>query len=256
MFKNKKPYFKRGNILKRQMLENLRDYPREFIDIFFEDYSEGIIAGADITVKDEFICINKGLIKFREKIYVLDETEKIKYFSSNEDVIIKLKFLEEKDVGDFIVYDSEVYIDKENNQLAQDEFELGRFKLREGAKLRSNYTEFTDFSTKYNTVNIINVKYSAIGNYTISPLITEEFSNILKKTKLDNNLDTLFLMQALNSKIISRELIVYYLTQRLNLNKKNYSNLEIYNYLKLIVKRLKGKESIKRGMKNNKMIVD
>ena len=63
MFTNKFPHFKKGNILKKEMLENLRDYPRDFINFYFADYSDGIVSGSDLFIEGDQICINQGLIK-------------------------------------------------------------------------------------------------------------------------------------------------------------------------------------------------
>lgn len=44
------PKFEKGRILKTEMLENLRDYPRSFLDIRYQDFSDGIITGMNVTV--------------------------------------------------------------------------------------------------------------------------------------------------------------------------------------------------------------
>ncbi len=35
MFKNVYPLFERKRLLKKEMLENIRDFPRDIVDIFF-----------------------------------------------------------------------------------------------------------------------------------------------------------------------------------------------------------------------------
>ncbi len=46
------------------MLENLRDFPRDVLDIFCEDMSDGIVCGFIPTVNKEIITISKGIIKY------------------------------------------------------------------------------------------------------------------------------------------------------------------------------------------------
>ena len=52
MFKNVYPLFERKRLLKKEMLENIRDFPRDIVDIFFFFFSDGILAGCDIKVKE------------------------------------------------------------------------------------------------------------------------------------------------------------------------------------------------------------
>jgi hypothetical protein len=92
LFANVFPNFHKGRILKKEMLENLRDYPRNFIDIYFKDFSKGIISGVDLVVGEKNITVSKGIIKFRSKIYMLEEEIKLLYCSTNKEVVIKVKF--------------------------------------------------------------------------------------------------------------------------------------------------------------------
>ena len=53
------------------MLENLRDFPRDVLDIFCEDMSDGIVCGFTPTVNQEIITISKGIIKYHCVVYVM-----------------------------------------------------------------------------------------------------------------------------------------------------------------------------------------
>ena len=237
------------------MLDELRDYPRNFLDIYFQEYSDGIISGGEIEIEDNLICINPGIIKFNNLIYVLNQVEKIEYTSTDEQVVfLKIRFLESEDTGDSKLYNSEIFID-EDGEFGTNELELARFKLRKGARLRTAYNAFSDFATEYNTVNIINVKYSGLKEHTINPMIIDEFTKVIM-AKSEETLDINFAMTALNAGIVNRRLIKYYLNNRLRLDKEEYSNIEIYNHLKRIIKRLEGGELNKRRRRSRKMIVD
>ena len=48
MFKNIYPLFERKRLLKKEMLENLRDYPRNIFQILYQSYSDGILSGCNI----------------------------------------------------------------------------------------------------------------------------------------------------------------------------------------------------------------
>lgn len=257
MFTNKFPYFKKGNILKKEMLQNLRDYPRNFLKLYYDGYSEGIISGSDIFIEDDYICINSGIIKFKEAIYIMEDNYKINYSNTNKEIVIKLKCFGLEETADFKEYKSKIFLD-DNIKLAADEFELGRFKLREGAKLRANYNNFLDFDTEYNTINIINVKYSNYDNYTLHPLIIKEFANQILKKADDSYLDLAFSMECLNSRAIDRGLMISYISKKLEIVEEEYTNFEIYTYMKRIIKSLADSRENKRSVpkRRSKIIVD
>lgn len=237
LFANIIPRFSKGRILKKEMLENLRDYPRNFFDIFYGDYSDGIICGADICISESTIIVKKGIVKHERFIYMLDNEFELPYYHTNKEAVIKIRFDEEESDGDYKRRNSKVLID-DNIELAKNELELGRFKLREGAILRSDYTDFYDFSTEYNTVNIINVEYAGIKKSTLSPRILDYFAKILLKSNLDNMFDIVFAMQCINENTVERDLILYYISNRLEKDYKDYSNMEIYKHLTSIVKEI------------------
>jgi len=238
LFANLFPNFGTGRILKKEMLECLRDYPRDFFDVYFKDYSNGIIAGADAVVGENIITIERGIVKHNGRIYILEKDYELPYNYTNSEALIKIKFLDENVKGDFIQYSTNIFIDS-SAALGSDELELGRFKLREGAILRSDYTDFFDLTTEYNTINIVNVEYSALDKSTLKPFILKYFSRILLECNSENINDILFAMQCLNTGSIEREVLIYYISKRWGIEIKEYTNMEIYKYLCHIVKEVK-----------------
>lgn len=234
VFTNQFPYFKRGNILKQEMLENLRDYPRDFLDLYFQDYSEGIISGVDLAASNNTIEVGSGIIKFADRIYLLADEVELDYEDENKELMIKVEFLEPEETGDFRVCDSEVRL-AEEIELADNELELGRFKLRQGADLRDNYDNFADFATEYNTVNIINVQYSHLKKPTLHPMITDSFAQRLWEQAEVEQLDLMFAAACLNSRAVNRSLIVNYLQKKLRVDQEEYTNQELYQYLKRVI---------------------
>lgn len=230
MFSDLHPEFNRGRILKREMLENLRDYPRNFVDIWFNNYSNGIISGTGVLVKDNHLTVTKGIIKHAGRIYMLDRDHNIPYSNTGREVLLKVKFLDMASNNDFKCYHTEILID-EDTGIKKNELELGRFKLKEGAKLRSDYRGFADLSTEYNTVNIINVEYSGIGKSTVSPLVLGYFSAEILKSGSANPYDIAFAMQCMSQGTVNRELILHYISNRLKSEYREYTNLQIYKNL-------------------------
>lgn len=56
------------------------------------------------------------------------------------------------------------------------EIELCRFKLKEGAALRTNYKDFYDMQTEYDTLNLADATWSSAGGNTLSKEITDFFA--------------------------------------------------------------------------------
>jgi len=257
LFANIIPKFGKGRILKKEMLESMRDYPRDFDEIYYKDYSNGIISGADICVCESTIIVNKGIIKHEGIIYMLDSEFEIPYYHTNKEVLIKIRFDGESSNNDFKIFNSKMLID-DNTEVAKNEIELGRFKLREGAILRSEYKDFYDFSTEYNTINIINVEYVGVKKSTINPRILNYFANTIMKSNPENMMDRIFIFECLKGRLIEREAILYYISSRLGIEYKDYSNLQIYNYLTSIVRECEGgrKKAVDMPNKPMRIIVD
>lgn len=231
MFENNYPLFTPGRILKTKMLTELRDYPREFINIKYRDYSDGIIAGCDIEVTDNFLIIKKGIIKHGETIYIMTEDKPLRYENNNKLTLVKLRFLSETRDNDFIKYSTEAYLD-ENETIKEDEMELCRFKLRSGAVLRGRYVSFNDFSTEFDTVNIINVPFAGTLGKTLNPKLTKAFGRGLLKCNSKDNFDISFAYLCIQEKdAIEKEIILDYLKSKLNFADRDYSNEEIYYFL-------------------------
>jgi hypothetical protein len=221
------------------MLENLRDFPREFSDILFQNFSDGVLAGVELVVDQNTITITRGIIKHRKKIYLLKEDHSIAYSQTNKEMLIKVRFSPEIETGDFYLNQSLIVLD-ENPVAAGTELELGRFKLQEGAQLRSDYVDFYDFGTEFNTINIIHLPFAGRRESTMNPLVTQYFAKVLLANLTENPLDISFAMQCLNRERVERDLIIFYLSGRLGIPYRQYSNGEIYKYLTLIIRETDG----------------
>jgi hypothetical protein len=237
VFENQLPNFGKGRILKTEMLENLRDFPRKFWRIALQHYSNGIITGADLIVDENTITVKPGIIKYGEQIYLLENTYATPYYHTNREMAIKVIFLDTVVDSDFTSYRTKILIDELANR-GPGELELGRFKLREGAQLRSDYTDFLDFTTEYNTINIVHTEYAGIHKSTLNPLVMQYFGQLLLKSTSENPYDVSFAMQCLNQERVERDLITLYLVHRLGIPIKDYSNRDLYKYLTSIVHEL------------------
>ena len=73
MFEVKHPYFKKNRILKIEMLELLRDFPKDVLHVYLEDCSDGIIQGLKPIVKENMISFSKGVVKHHKDMGLVNE---------------------------------------------------------------------------------------------------------------------------------------------------------------------------------------
>ncbi|BDU50621.1 hypothetical protein [Haliovirga abyssi] len=252
----KYPEFKKGRILKKEMLEELRDYPREMFEIYFSDYSDGIIVGFEIKVKDEELIISPGILKINKGILYLKKEEKISYEKTNKEMQIKLVLEEKTEDKDYGYLNGEVVIEelkeksKNKDEIKErdenkNEIELGRYKLREGALLRDSYENLMDYSVEYNMLNIINVKYSTISGNSLKKEILDKFGDVLVR-KGEQSIDISFGMNILNGKEVSRKAINVYLERKLKKKIDELENIDIYNHLLKISKNIGKEERVEK----------
>lgn len=156
------------------MFEEFRNFFREFFNVQFKGYFDGIILGCDIEILDNYIKILKGIIKYEGIIYFLKEDSKIEYICNNKFMVLKVKFLFEMQDSDFRINLIEIYL-SENLNSEVNEFEICRFKLRIGVKFRINYIDFIDLNMEYDIVNIIYVFYLVYGKSSLNFEILRRF---------------------------------------------------------------------------------
>lgn len=245
MIINKIPIFESGSILTKEVLESLRNYPINYLNINYLSYSDGIIDGLDMEVEEQTIFVKKGIIKFNEEILFFNDFE-IYVPEDDGDYNIKLQISNKfKDKG-FNQFNVEVILD-DFSEVGEDEFELGRFKLREGAFLYTRENKFDDFNIEFNLLNLTATKYSSRGsnNPMLKPSIVKLFAKeALKKINLEAY-DFVFINSALNHQL-STDGIVSYINYKLNLDMEYCDVESIYHYLLKVMKML-GKDANRRN---------
>lgn len=257
MLEIKYPFFKKDRILKIGMLENLRDFPRDVLDIFCKELSDGIVKGFNITVDKDIITISKGIVKYHGLLYVVSESVTIPYAETEKDVMIKLCFHDDVYSQDdkTTLIDINLY---EDMNLLPNEIELGRFRLKKGAYLRSEYQDLYDFVTEYNTINIVHVKYAGQKQYTLNKMILHYFANAMLCCSLQDAIDFSFCMLCLNSQIIERTVIQHYIAYKTQYTTQTMSNAEIHKQLVNILEQTKTKNKTihKKRNTSSRIIMD
>jgi len=235
MFKNTYPIFEQKRLLRIEMLRNLRDFPRDLFQIFYQEYHNGILRGADLTVTDDGLIISPGLLYWNKIPYVMGETVTIAYEATGKTAYLKVRFLEELQGSEKKEYFTQIYInDTPPDPLV--EIELCRFKLQKGARLRSQYTDFYDYDTEFDTVNRIYAPFASPYQSTVWPEILKAFAKTLMEYSGDHPWDGSFCLSCLRlEKGMNYEELKGYLNKRLPDKRTHYSNHEIYIALRRIL---------------------
>ena len=282
MIENKYPIFGHGQVISKQALDLLRDNPVELTELLYLDRKDGIISGFNLVTDAESkqVTVTKGIVKCGGKIFWMNEDYKFDMPEIENRYILKLNLFSDFQKRKFYVRSADfsleilnngenVEIKNENdvetgfdlyNQLEINyenventgrkkigEIEITRFITRVGAELRNDYNSFKDLRRDFNLLELINTKYSSKHELgTLHPKILELFGKeASKKTNLDI-FDVNFYVNCLNGSI-ERDVIVAYINLKLEMEQKNYSNEELYQYLVKILDNLgKDREIIQK----------
>lgn len=241
MFKNIYPLFERKRVLKKEMLENLRDYPRDMFTFMFQEYANGILTGCRIEARMEKLVIHPGIVYHSGIPYFLDEPYSIPYHPTGTVQYLKIHFSDRTEGPGQEEHLTKVILDEE---AAEDgcEMELVRFKLQEGAKLRDQHVDFFDHSTEFDTLQLIHAPYASPEQSSIAPQILKAYAAALMVYPLQNPWDCAFCLEAMKGRILPYEEICTYLNARMREPKAGYTNMEIYDSLRRLVLEVSGKE--------------
>jgi len=234
----KYPQLERLHVLRTETLVSMRDRAFETLPLYLENFGDGIVSGCrPVTTKDS-ITLGAGIILYNKFLYLIQEPMSVDYSPTDELAIMKMIFAPEILTENFIQRGIKIELTNDL-ELADNEIELCRFKLKKGAILRTNYTDFFDRATEFDTINSINVPYAAPNGTTISPDITTHFAEVASNFELEPE-DFAFCLQALSGKIISAEQIAFYIERRLKINLSDKKNQTLYEHLCLILHDIQG----------------
>ena len=169
------PAFERGRIMKKELLWALRDYACSALQIKYLKYANGILSGCGIHPEGSTLRIAPGMIKCADFIFLITGEETVSYTPTGEYTSLKFRLKEKENLPDYTRYLTEFVLD-ESLERNSNEVELCRFKLKEGAVLRTEYKDFYDIQTEYDTVNLANATWSCAGQNTLSKDITDYFA--------------------------------------------------------------------------------
>lgn len=230
MFKSIFPQFIHKATLKKKMLDELRDYPRVISEMLIRDYGDGVIKGTDITWENEVLTIGEGLLVHHGQIYRMEEDFKLDCPCVDRLTFLKIRFITTNMEMGLTGGVGEIYFD--DCPPETDEIELGRFRLQEGARLRTEYENVEDYQTEFDTLNRIHMPWLCPGGMSLWPRLILDYGTELLDTGTEQPLDVAFAMQALGSEgQVSKRLLLSYLERKTGKRMKEGDNGKIYKGL-------------------------
>ena len=170
------PAFERGRIMKKELLWALRDYSYAALQIKYRDHADGIITGCRVRPEGGMLRIAPGMIKCADFIFLVTGEERVPYAPTGEYSSLRFCLREREELPDYTRYRTEFVLDGQLER-GKNEIELCRFRLKAGAELRTEYKDFYDIQTEYDTVNLADATWSSAGQNTLSKEVTDYFAH-------------------------------------------------------------------------------
>lgn len=230
MFQYLSPQFIHKTTLKKQMLDELRDYPRIISQMFMAEQGNGVIRGTKTTWDNGRLSIAPGLLCYNGNIYRMEKEYHLPCFAVDRLTYLKVRFMtgnrEEGVLGSI----GEIYYDEYPTE--QEEIELGRFRLQEGARLRTEYESVEDYQTEFDTLNRIHMPWICPGGISLWPKLLLDYGNELLQTGTKEMADIAFAMQLVGGQgEVARELLLSYIYITLGEAIEEVDNAELYKRL-------------------------
>ena len=109
MFCYETPQFKKKRLLRAEMLEQLRDYPRDYLEIMYAGYSDGVLCGCGLVWNEDRITVEPGMILHKNKLYFMKDPLHLECPAEDRIRYVKVQFLtlvyeNERTIGNTRVY--------------------------------------------------------------------------------------------------------------------------------------------------------
>lgn len=186
-----RPSFKRGSILKQNMLESLRDYPYSAVELMYLNYGDGVISGFDIEIAEEReIIVSPGIIKINGRVYLSTENLHIEQKEEVHYVYVILSETETPDGRDFTI--------ELTQSSAENEHGVELFRYTKNARLFKFQSIQDVVNLPTNRINVINQRRSINGGSTLAQGCFELYAKEILNSDNASMKDISFAYQCLN----------------------------------------------------------
>lgn len=234
MFQADEPIFKKHTVLHASALQDGVSIPRKITEGLYNEYSDGILSGVHIKQMDEWLIIEPGVIHYHGHLYYMCGEKKLPLKHDNKTAYVRVNFMETSYEENMVKRSSDILISTEESA-RDNEMELCHFQYQKGADLKNVYRSFKDYSAVYNTINIVDAPYAALGESTISPCITRRFGEEMLQKELKDPFDIAFSLECLGGEAVSRKVLMFYINHKLHTKSEKMTNSEIHKYMTRIL---------------------
>jgi len=250
--------FERGRIMKKELILAMREYSFGFARLQFDELTDGIICGCDISVSATRLTMNPGIIKFNRFIYMVTEPQHIHYEPTEQIAAIKVRFSTTSAFSTDIVRYSVRLLSDHDTTLRDNELEICRFKLKQGSRLRNDYTGFEDIQTEFDTVNLAHATWAGPERPGIALPILRQFAKEAIRCWLTEPWDVSFCSQCMAGDMVHRGVIEAYIAAHGITISGEEQNVNIYYMLTDILNKLKrnAKQLKQSERKKPRIVVD
>lgn len=233
------PLFEEGRILKRDSLDFIRDYAPDFFSLLFREYGNGVIAGFSVRGDGKNLVVGPGILKHGSSFFCMKEEARLEFGLYGQMVQVVFRRMDGSASPDFRTERYQLSLEPVR-VLGDGEYELGRFLLEQGARLRTyeEYQDFNDLVTEFNTLNPVYIPYACERGNTLAPFILRLYGRGVLGSPKAEPLDLSFGVTCLNSPCVSAELIRAYLSAREESQDPGRGNLHMYQGLRRLYARL------------------
>lgn len=252
------PIFEEGRILKRDSLDLIRDFAPDFFSLLFQEYGSGVIVGFHIREQEKEIVVGPGILKNGPSFLCMKEAARLEYSLYGQTVQVILRKSGSCVSADFREDRYGLSLEPVR-ALSEGEYELGRFLLERGARLRTyeDYKDFNDLVTEFNTLSPIHIRFACEGGSTLAPFILKLYGKGVMNSPKAQPLDLSFSVACLSSPCVPAGLIQNYLSARERGADNSRDNLFLYQGLQRLYNKLvSGQEASQRirGMSGKTLI--
>lgn len=243
------PNFQEGAILRAKTLQTMCDFSYLLPQFLRKDYADGIVSGMELSEQNGELFVDSGVFSMNRKLFYIENQWSVPCFPTEEEVRLKLCLNQEKQIKNATEYEFSLEINE--TECTENEFELCRFRLQEGAKLRSKYVDFQDISTEYDTINLQYAHFSGYLAKTIHPKVLLHFATELSSYPNISDLDANFCLQIFQSNTgLNFSVITHYLRVKTGEFHQNLTQNEAYETLLSILQQSKQGETVTKTKKS------
>lgn len=235
MFCYKIPQFEKKHLLRVEMLEQLRDFPRDYLEILYSGYSDGIVCGCTPGWAQGKLSIEPGILRYKGNLYFLKEPFILTCTAQDKIRYLKVQFLPTVKENGILMGKTRIYLDDIAPNFVS-EIELCEFRLQDGARLRDTYENFADCITEFDTIHLLNVPWASPGRPTIHPKVLRQYAVEILNKKNRESVDTSFAIGILtNGGVMPEEAVRAYIDARTG-GKTAKGNKGLYDGLAEIIR--------------------